>query len=114
MDFNQYSVEVICSEPTTPPPSDTPSPPSLVSLLEGYKDVFSKTLEQLPPPREIQHVVQLQGLLLKARLLYYLTPKEDKTLHQHLVDALNKGFIRPSLVTGLFGQVGKRRKHGNF
>ncbi|KAJ9078400.1 hypothetical protein DSO57_1007114 [Entomophthora muscae] len=44
------------------------------------KDVFSETLEQLAPPQEIQHAVQLQGLLPKAQSLYHLTPKEEETL----------------------------------
>ncbi|KAJ9088008.1 hypothetical protein DSO57_1027373 [Entomophthora muscae] len=85
LDFNQCSVKVIRAEPSAVPPLSTSPPPALAALLKEYKDVFSETLEQLPPSQEIQHAVQLQGLLPKALPLYCLTPKEDETLCQHLV-----------------------------
>ena len=73
-------------------------PPELQALLEEFTDVFRETLESLPPARSVQHQVQLQGSLPKARPLYRLTPKEDNALKQHLVEALDKGFIKPSLL----------------
>ncbi|KAJ9054576.1 hypothetical protein DSO57_1012856 [Entomophthora muscae] len=50
LDFNQCSVKVICTEPSAVPPLTSSLPPALAALLEEYKDVFSETLEQLPPP----------------------------------------------------------------
>ncbi|KAJ9081973.1 hypothetical protein DSO57_1009194 [Entomophthora muscae] len=57
LDFNQCSVKVICAELPTTIHLTTPPPPALAALLKEYKDVFSETLDQLPPSQEIQHAV---------------------------------------------------------
>lgn len=92
VDFSQCSVEVICGDE---PKQATVPPPSLRPLLQEFLDVFQEELTALPPRRAIEHEVKPQGTILKARMLYRLTPKEDETLQKHLEDALKKGFIRP-------------------
>ncbi|KAJ9069474.1 hypothetical protein DSO57_1018253 [Entomophthora muscae] len=97
-------IHKICAESSAAPPLTT-SPPTLATLLEDYKDNFSKMLDQLPPPQEIQHALQLQELLPKVCPLYCLKPKKDETLCQHLVDALdvvNNG-IHHVLISPLLG-----------
>ncbi|KAJ9085809.1 hypothetical protein DSO57_1010359 [Entomophthora muscae] len=89
--FNQCSVKVICTELPAALLLTTPPPPALAALFKEYKEIFSETLDQLPPPQKIQHILQLQGLLPKARPLYCLTPKEDNTLHQHICYVLRCG-----------------------
>lgn len=76
LDFNQCLGEVICSEPVSYSILNKTPSPVLQELLKEFEDVFSKTLGQLTPAPEIQHTVQLQGLLPKAHPLYCLTHKE--------------------------------------
>ena len=50
----------------------------------------------LPPARALDHRIELQGSMPKPAPIYRLTPLEDRTLKEHIMDALEKGLIRPS------------------
>lgn len=93
---NTYKVDVIHLDSLELNPVKT-LPIKIQKLLEEYTDIFTETLHQLPPVCGIAYKMQLQDSLPKARGLYWLKTKEDETLRQHLVDTLEKGFIKPSL-----------------
>lgn len=75
----------------------TVEPASVQRLKQEFADVFAEELLGLPPRREVEHSIQLEGNLPKARPLYRLSPKEDDALKAYLEKALALGLIRPSL-----------------
>eukprot|EP01116_Phalansterium_solitarium_P005967 TRINITY_DN1828_c0_g1_i11.p1 TRINITY_DN1828_c0_g1~~TRINITY_DN1828_c0_g1_i11.p1 ORF type:complete len:724 (+),score=101.60 TRINITY_DN1828_c0_g1_i11:2055-4226(+) len=72
------------------------------ALLEEYKDVFPDELPGMPPPREVDHRIDLQANAEPTcRAPYRLAPQELEELKKQLDDLLSKGLIRPS--TSPFG-----------
>ena len=70
--------------------------PRVKVLLREFRDVFKEKLEALPIPWALDHHIELQGTMPKPAPIYRLTPLEDQTLKEHIVDTLDKGLIRPS------------------
>ena len=66
------------------------------SIVNEFSDVFQETLPGLPPYREIEHKIEILGTLPKPSPIYKLSPLEDKTLRNHLNNALNKNLIQVS------------------
>ena len=65
-------------------------------IVQEHPEIFEEALPGLPPPKHIQHSIQLKGAIPRARPIYRLTPNEDDALRAYLKEALEKGLIRPS------------------
>ena len=74
-------------------------PPSLMSLLQEFGDVFPEELPPgLPPLRGIEHRIDLiPGAPLPNRAPYRTNPQETKEIERQIQELLDKGFIRESL-----------------
>ena len=89
---------IICKgEPTTNDLSNIP--PSLLSLLQKFEDVFPDELPPgLPPLRGIEHRIDLiPGAPLPNRAAYRTNPDETKEIERQIQDLLAKGLIQESL-----------------
>ena len=73
-----------------------PQPTQTASSYKEFTDVFQETLPGLPPCREIEHKIKILGTLPKPSPIYKLSPLEEKTLRNHLNNALNKKLIQVS------------------
>lgn len=52
--------------------------------------------EKFPKPPShcyIKHIIELKGIIKKARFIYKMTPTKDNALKAHLINALEKGLI---------------------
>lgn len=67
-----------------------------IPIIKEFADVFQETLPGLPPRREIEHKIEIIGMLPKPTLIYKLSPLEDKLLKKHLTEAMDKILIRVS------------------
>ncbi|KAA0048491.1 ty3-gypsy retrotransposon protein [Cucumis melo var. makuwa] len=67
-------------------------------VVREYPDVFPDELPVLPPPREIDFVIELErGTAPISRASYRMARAELKELKVQLQELLDKGFIRPSV-----------------
>ena len=91
---------VVRAIPTTPdPPSPPPSTsPEINQLLKEFEDVFPDELPlSLPPPRNIDHRIDLYpDSVPPTRPIYPLSLFEMDELKRQLTEFTEKGFIRPS------------------
>jgi hypothetical protein len=73
--------------------------PEEQAIIKEFADVFPESLpNQLPPPRKIDHAIELvPGTEPPSRPTYRLSFVEMNELKKQLADLLNKGFIRPSI-----------------
>ncbi|TYK03544.1 retrotransposon protein, putative, Ty3-gypsy subclass [Cucumis melo var. makuwa] len=111
---NHASVDCFCKEVIFNPPSgpsfkfkgagivlDTREPEVSLSsepVVWKYPDVFPDELPRLPPPREIDFVIELEpGTAPISRDPYRMAPAELNELKVQLQELLDKGFIRPSV-----------------
>ncbi|XP_071681572.1 uncharacterized protein [Lolium perenne] len=74
-------------------------PPSLLSLLQEFRDVFPDELPHgLPPLHGIEHRIDLiPGAPLPNRAAYRTNPEETKEINRQIQDLLTKGYVRESL-----------------
>ena len=74
-------------------------PPSLLVILQEFKDVFPDKLpHRLPPLRGIEHYIDLiQGTPLPNHATYRTNADETKEIEWKIQDLLSKGVIRESL-----------------
>ena len=74
-------------------------PPSLMSILQEFEDVFPQELPPgLPPLRGIEHRIDLiPGAPLPNRAAYRTNPEETKEIERQIRDLLDKGYVRESL-----------------
>ncbi|GJZ22275.1 putative reverse transcriptase domain-containing protein [Tanacetum coccineum] len=71
-----------------------------VPIIRDFPEVFPEELPGLPPPRQVEFLIDLvPGAAPVARALYRLPPSEMKELSVQLQELLEKGFIRPSSST---------------
>ncbi|TYK04606.1 pol protein [Cucumis melo var. makuwa] len=67
-------------------------------VVRKYPDVFFDELSRLPPPREIDFVIELEPDTAPiSKAPYRMAPVELKELKVQLQELLDKGFIRPSV-----------------
>jgi len=80
-------------------PTQKEHPKEIVEALKEFEDVFPKDLpDQLPPLRDIQHVIDLvPGATLPNLPHYRLNPSKHQELHKQVGEFLTKGFIRENL-----------------
>ncbi|MBW0512487.1 hypothetical protein O181_052202 [Austropuccinia psidii MF-1] len=66
------------------------------STYHQYLDVFSKVkAESLPPHRNCDHHIKLEGSLPPVGAIYSLSKQESDTLRAYISENVEKGFIRP-------------------
>ena len=82
---------------------EEPKTPEEKAIMKEFADVFPETLpNQLPPPRKIDHAIELTpGAEPPSRPTYRLSYVETDELKKQLADLSAKGFIKPS--TSPFG-----------
>ncbi|KAH9722467.1 Endonuclease [Citrus sinensis] len=73
-------------------------PQRIQVVLKYYKDVMPPELpKKLPPPREVDHAIELeQSAKPPALAPYRMAPPELEELRRQLKDLLDAGYIRPS------------------
>ncbi|XP_076941201.1 uncharacterized protein LOC143610679 [Bidens hawaiensis] len=68
-----------------------------IPIVRDYPEVFPEDLPSLPPPRQVEFIIDLvQDATPIARSPYRLAPSEMEKLSNQLQKLLDKGFIRPS------------------
>ena len=74
-------------------------PPSVLSLLQDFEDVFPKDVPSgLPPKRGIEHQIDLiPGACLPNRAAYRSNPEETKEIQRQVDDLMGKGWVRNSM-----------------
>ncbi|KAK1632864.1 hypothetical protein QYE76_007179 [Lolium multiflorum] len=84
---------LICKGPSSATNDLTNIPPSLLSLLQEFQDVFPDELSHgLPPLRGIEHRIDLiPGAPLPNRAAYRTNPEETKEIQRQIQDLLAKG-----------------------
>ena len=90
---------LICKGPSEDTNDLTNIPPSLLSILKEFGDVFPDELPPgLPPLRGIEHRIDLiPGAPLPNRAAYRTNPEETKEIEKQIQELLSKGMIRESL-----------------
>ena len=84
------------------PPSSLPLiegvPADLAKVLRSFRDVFPEALPPgLPPPREVDHAIELEpGALPPSRPTYRMSFQELEELEKQLKEYADNGRIRPS------------------
>jgi hypothetical protein len=81
-----------------PPSASSPKSTTLPDFLSDFSDVFpSEIPHQLPPPREIDHRIELtQSTPPTPRSIYRMSPSELDELKKQLDELLECGFIQRS------------------
>ena len=90
---------LICKGEVLPTNTSQQIPPSLMSILQEFEDVFPQELPSgLPPLRGIEHRIDLiPGAPLPNRAAYRTNPEETKEIERQIRDLLDKGYGRESL-----------------
>ncbi|KAI4299937.1 hypothetical protein L6164_033357 [Bauhinia variegata] len=74
-------------------------PPSVVSILQDFEDVFPKEVPNgLPPIRGIEHQIDfVPGAAIPNRPAYRANPEETKELQRQVGELMEKGYVRESM-----------------
>ena len=91
------------------------NPPYVEKLLEEFKDVFPDDLPGMPPPRSLDHGIDLYpGTEPYSRAPYRFNIEELKELKLQLDDLLKKGLIRPSVSPWGSPVLFQKKKDGTY
>lgn len=95
-EFESFKDLILLQDEPKPP---SPSHPLLTPLLQTFHHVFPQEIPHgLPPPRSIQHKIDLiPGSVLPNKPAYRMTPQETQEIQRQVDDLLSKGLIRESL-----------------
>ncbi|MCO5598502.1 hypothetical protein L7F22_052599 [Adiantum nelumboides] len=91
------------------------NPEYVENLLKEYEDVFPADLPGMPPPRSVDHAIDLYpGTEPYSRAPYRFNIDELKELKLQLDDLLKKGLIRPSVSPWGAPVLFQRKKDGTY
>ena len=91
------------------------NPPYVEKLLDEFKDVFPDDLPGMPPPRSLDHGIDLYpGTKPYSRAPYRFNIAELKELKLQLDDLLKKGLIRPSVSPWGSPVLFQKKKDGTY
>ena len=77
---------------------DKPKSPNELEWLSKFESIVPKELTKLPPPKEVDHEIQLIiGAQPIAKRPYKMSLPKAIELKEQLTQLLNQGFIKPSL-----------------
>ena len=78
---------------------DSSLPSAVISLLQGYDDVFPEEIPAgLPPIRGIEHQIDfVPGAVIPNRPAYRSNPEETKELQRQVNELMEKGYVRESM-----------------
>ena len=96
-------------------PLDKDLPSTGPKWLEDFQDVFPEELTELPPPRELDHSIELiPGAQPVARRPYKMSLPESAELKEQLTQLLDQGFIHPSISPWSTPVLFNRKKDGTL
>ena len=96
-------------------PIDKPKSPSEPEWLSKFESIFPEELIELPPPKEVDHEIQLIPRAQPiAKRPYKISLLEVIELKEQLTQLLNQGFIRPSLSPWSAPVLFNRKKDGTL
>ena len=79
-------------------PVDKAKSTNELEWLSEFKDVFPEELTELPPPRDVDHAIELvPGAQPIAKRPYKMSLPEAIELKEQLTQLLDQGFIKPSV-----------------
>ena len=94
---------------------DETLPHYVTKLLEEFSDVFPDDLPGMPPPRHLDHAVELEpGTRPYCWAPYRFNVDELKELKLQLDDLLKKGFIKPSVSPWGAPVLFQKKKDGTY
>ena len=83
--------------------------------MSDFEDIFLEELTELPPPREVDHAIELlPGAQPVARRPYKMSVPEAAELKEQLTQLLEQGFIRPSVSPWSTPVLFNRKKDGTL
>ncbi len=95
--FTRKEPMYLCTLKEEPKPA-TDVPDEMRAVLAEFTDVLDGLPSGLPPPRAVDHPIELEpGHPPPHRAIYPLSATELVELRNQINDLLQKGFIRPSV-----------------
>ena len=96
-------------------PLDKPKLEHESKCLSKFQDVFPEELTQLPPPRDVDHAIELfPGTQPIAKRPYKMSLPKAIELKEQLTQLLDQGFIQPSVSPWSAPVLFNRKKDGTF
>ena len=96
-------------------PIEKSSEHPLPESLSDFEDIFPEELTELPPPRDIDHAIELlPGAQPVARRPYKMSVPEAAELKEQLTQLIEQGFIRPSVSPWSTPVLFNRKKDGTL
>ena len=79
--------------------TETPPHPLATQLIRTFSHIFPEELPSgLPPPRAIQHHIDLiPGAILPNKPAYRMNPKDTMEIQRQVEELISKGLVRESL-----------------
>ena len=83
--------------------------------LSEFEDIFSGELSELPPPRDVDHAIELiPGAQPVAKRPYKMSLPEAIELKEQLTQLLDQGYIKPSVSPWSAPVLFNRKKDGTL
>jgi len=103
-EYEAFKECILLQQDTSKPTAQDPSPtaqthPLLPPLLDDFRHVFPNDIPYgLPPPRSIQHKIDLiPGSILPNKPAYRMNPQDTQEIQRQVDELLSKSLIRESL-----------------